>query len=415
MDNEVIVFDPAHIAVVAPAALTAAGSPLLLELVDDPAQTAAAEALRAMYAAARAIVADRLRAGLTAAAGDGSVEITPEEWAAITDEYAGDTFGDGVLDGVIAAAIVAKVLTPDRRLADTIERHRNTLAGYGPSLSASVSAWVDEQTAAGSSAAQIVEALDQPGSPLAPDRAEFVARTEMTAAVNAGLTEGMDAAGIAAKRWVSQRDGRVRRDHIVADGQTVPVGQDFTIGGWPASYPGDPRLPIGERANCRCYVTDVDGLFVRRAVAATKADLNRTASEFGIAGRSTMNKGALQAAILQHLCLQGLAGGADCPQTLARMNRTTLLAHARSAGIEGRHAMTRDELVARLDDALRGTPGGCSPRRLPRRRRPRTLPSRRRRVREQEPRQTRTVRPRARRRRRWGRRRRRRGTVRGRA
>jgi hypothetical protein len=327
--------------------------PDLLELVDDPTMVEAVDRLQAMYAAARKLVAERLEARV-AAAGDGVDELLPEEWDEIVADHAGDVFGDAVLDGVVAAGVITRTLVSDRDLADLTARHQQSLAGYGPWVSQKVSRWVDEQTASGASTAEIVRRLGT-DSPLSPDKATFVANTELTAGVNGGLVAGMEAAGIAVKRWVSQRDGRVRPDHVATDGQTVPVGQDFNVGGWPASAPGDPRLPIGERANCRCSVVDVDGMFVRRAVAATKADLYKTASGFGIVGRSTMNKGALQAAVLSHLCMQGLAGGADCPQTLHRMNRVALLAHARAAGIQGRHAMTREDLVTALNDALRGT------------------------------------------------------------
>jgi hypothetical protein len=404
----------------------------LLELVDDPTMVEAVDRLQAMYAAARKLVAERLE-GRVAAAGDGTDELLPEEWDTIVATYAGDVFGDAVLDGVVAASIITRTLVSDRDLADLTARHQQSLAGYGPWVSQKVSRWVDEQAATGASTAEIVRRLET-DSPLSPDKAELVARTELSAAVNGGLEAGMTQAAAvedtpssnapssgpdgrpgpqpsmpggrtgpqpttpdgrttgpdgrtgtaptnpstqpqgtqpgapgqvtppdtpppltAAKRWVSMRDNRVRPDHVTADGQTVPIGQDFNIGGWPAAYPGDPRLPIGERINCRCGISDVDGLFVRRAVAATKKDLYRTASEFGIQGRSTMNKGALQAAVLSHLCMQGLAGGGDCPQTLHRMNRVSLLAHARAAGIRGRHAMTRDDLVTALNDALRGT------------------------------------------------------------
>ena len=67
-----------------------------------------------------------------------------------------------------------------------------------------------------------------------------------------------------------------------------------------------------------------------------------------------MNKGQLQTAVLKDLCLQGLAGGPDCPDVLDQMNRTSLLAHARGEGIVGRYRMTRDELVYQLRQTMRG-------------------------------------------------------------
>lgn len=61
------------------------------------------------------------------------------------------------------------------------------------------------------------------------------------------------------KRWVTSRDGRVRPSHAALDGVTVDAEEDFLVGGFPAAYPKDPRLPAGESINCRCVVvTEID-------------------------------------------------------------------------------------------------------------------------------------------------------------
>ena len=57
------------------------------------------------------------------------------------------------------------------------------------------------------------------------------------------------------KTWQGILDGRIRLSHFAATGQKVPVDQDFIVGGYQASRPRDPKLPMSEVANCRCIVS----------------------------------------------------------------------------------------------------------------------------------------------------------------
>lgn len=56
------------------------------------------------------------------------------------------------------------------------------------------------------------------------------------------------------KIWHTALDERVRATHIVLEGVQISIDEDFDVGGFPASYPLDERLPISETANCRCTV-----------------------------------------------------------------------------------------------------------------------------------------------------------------
>lgn len=87
--------------------------------------------------------------------------------------------------------------------------------------------------------------------------AERAARTEGTAASARGAISSIQDAGAPGKEWLAEDDTRTRTSHRAADGQVVPVGATFEIDGHAAQWPGDPRLPIGERANCRCNVAPV--------------------------------------------------------------------------------------------------------------------------------------------------------------
>ncbi len=54
------------------------------------------------------------------------------------------------------------------------------------------------------------------------------------------------------QQWLSTLDGRTRETHSEADGQRVPVGATFSVGGAQLRFPGDPFGPAEEIVNCRC-------------------------------------------------------------------------------------------------------------------------------------------------------------------
>ena len=47
------------------------------------------------------------------------------------------------------------------------------------------------------------------------------------------------------KKWVATSDGRTRPAHAAASGQIVDMNEDFTVGGMPMGYAGDPAPPCG--------------------------------------------------------------------------------------------------------------------------------------------------------------------------
>jgi hypothetical protein len=94
-------------------------------------------------------------------------------------------------------------------------------------------------------------------------RAERIVRTEVIAASGHGSMVGAQAAADAfgidlEAEWLATvGDGRTRESHLEANGQRVPLGGLFSIGGYPARYPADPMLPAAQRIRCRCAVVYV--------------------------------------------------------------------------------------------------------------------------------------------------------------
>lgn len=90
-----------------------------------------------------------------------------------------------------------------------------------------------------------------------PNRATVVARTETMGALNAGRQDAFAAVAVELdtpleQMWVATMDRRVRHSHRKADGQRVPTGQPFIVGGASLRFPGDPMGPGKEVIQCRC-------------------------------------------------------------------------------------------------------------------------------------------------------------------
>jgi SPP1 gp7 family putative phage head morphogenesis protein len=91
-------------------------------------------------------------------------------------------------------------------------------------------------------------------------RAEFIARTEVVSAANGSawtIANNLGAGIIGAQEWLAAHDNRTRDSHAAADGQRVPLGASFSVGGVMLAYPGDPAGPPEETARCRCTIAFV--------------------------------------------------------------------------------------------------------------------------------------------------------------
>lgn len=78
----------------------------------------------------------------------------------------------------------------------------------------------------------------------------WVAQMSHNAAIEAATTSDPD--GNVGLEWVTMGDGAVRDSHQEANGQNVPTGQEFEVGGEKLLYPGQPVGDPSVWISCRC-------------------------------------------------------------------------------------------------------------------------------------------------------------------
>lgn len=190
-----------------------------------------------------------------------AVFATAPDWAAEMDRFVQgpvkdtmgiayrDLFGDGYAFDA-RPAVAAHLADVRNRMVRTTDDVFSLIAGE-----------VAHGAAAGESvddiATRVGQVLDATGTERWPNRAVVVARTEGIGALNAGRTDSYQAVADELgepmeQQWISTVDSRTRPSHAAADGQRVPVGDSFTVGGATLRFPGDPAGPAREVVQCRC-------------------------------------------------------------------------------------------------------------------------------------------------------------------
>lgn len=56
------------------------------------------------------------------------------------------------------------------------------------------------------------------------------------------------------KTWIHSGAVHPHENHVKLDGETIRKEDDFDVGGYPAAFPRDQRLPASESINCMCAV-----------------------------------------------------------------------------------------------------------------------------------------------------------------
>lgn len=118
------------------------------------------------------------------------------------------------------------------------------------------------------------------GRPGKQSRARTIASTTTTTAFERGQQASFESAGMFGGMWLSQRDVHVRSGHLVADGQTVPIGEPFEVacraGGSTEelAHPGDPTGSPCNVINCRCTVLPVPDAETFEKVQGEEPDLS---------------------------------------------------------------------------------------------------------------------------------------------
>jgi HK97 family phage portal protein len=83
-------------------------------------------------------------------------------------------------------------------------------------------------------------------------RRRMIAEHEAQAAYNAGTYFASRLLGAPSKTWVTRKDAKVRPEHILMQGETVDIGENFVVDGVKMRFPGDPSAPVHLTINCRC-------------------------------------------------------------------------------------------------------------------------------------------------------------------
>tara|TARA_R110000737_G_scaffold309696_1_gene318111 strand:- start:863 stop:1681 length:819 start_codon:yes stop_codon:yes gene_type:complete len=137
------------------------------------------------------------------------------------------------------------------------------LAGITERMATRISKLIEQGRADNLTLAQITKLVSDNFLPISRSRAALIARTETHSAASfashsyhAVLMN--DTGTKMLKKWVATGDARTRSAHSAANGQTVDMNEDFTVGGMPMGFAGDTRGGSKNVINCRCIIVYAD-------------------------------------------------------------------------------------------------------------------------------------------------------------
>lgn len=233
----------------APALRVASRSFEVKARVSDADETRAAQVLAAYFKRQHRVVASKLGATEKARGKAFLPDVySPSRWVA---ELTAELFSLGLSITASAAKAVLKAIGADPDGYD-VARTENWLQTHAQSIAEAIEA---------DTAADVTTALSEPDPQAAVNdlfeqyattRAPLVATTETTALSGFGTEEAVEKSGQPATKTWRVRSQQPRASHLRLNGETVPVGDEFSNG---ARFPGDRSLPKEERMNCRCEMT----------------------------------------------------------------------------------------------------------------------------------------------------------------
>lgn len=191
---------------------------------------------------------------------DAESVFTREFWTAETEQLALDLYEETVGAGTarLSHSFGVSFDLNAKWVADFIKARANKLAGQvtDTTYEAIQQAMVDG-VQAGEGIDEIAKRISAVFADATTQRATVIARTEVISAYNGAAVLGaaqMPSDVVAAQEWIATRDGRTRSAHAGADGQVVPIGTAFDVGGDHLAYPGDPNGKAKNTVQCRCTV-----------------------------------------------------------------------------------------------------------------------------------------------------------------
>ena len=181
-------------------------------------------------------------------------------WVTQTEELALDLYEQVVAaaGGQLAGRFAIDFDLAAPWVSDFIDARAKQLAGQITDTTYdAIRAQMSEGVVAGESIDDLAARIRNLFTQTYASRAETVARTEVISAYNGAASLGaaqLPHDVVAAQEWIATRDSRTRSAHASVDGQVVPIGLPFSVGGASMAYPGDPAGGSKNTVNCRCAV-----------------------------------------------------------------------------------------------------------------------------------------------------------------
>lgn len=159
---------------------------------------------------------------------------------------------------------------PDEKALSFLAQRENKLVNAAQEIFNGVRTELEEGITAGESISKLSDRIRGKFNDISATRARTIAMTETAAAYGAARQEAMEQSGVEYKQWLTSGAGNVRAAHAAANGQTVPVGEPFDVGGETLECPGDPTGSPGNVINCHCVAIAVSESRANKILMTTK-------------------------------------------------------------------------------------------------------------------------------------------------